>query len=116
MSVEHLQKGLDRCPSEITTHYLFGECRAARASLMVEIKEKQVVNAIVFRFENRQSENIANILCLGGEGQVDWQQAILEVKEVCKPFATKIRAEGRLGWKKKIPEATIVSAIYEWSI
>lgn len=129
-SIDHhwpaFAEGLERaCLStggDITSHYLWSECRNGAAFLLAVWKEDgedgEWVGASVWRFEDWQTGK--KLRCLGGYG-TDLMSWIEDARRVVIALAktgqaTAIIDEGRKGLQRLFPEAKILRQLYEVEI
>lgn len=110
-----LRIGADRCGGDISTHYMWEECRAGRCFLVVVSFEGTVFGASVWRFEPWGNKTVFRCLAWYGRELDKWLADHRAVSErmARAGHADKIVAEGRRGLQAIFPEAKILRYLYE---
>lgn len=91
----------NRC-SEWTLDTVYNECAAGRMILFVDdfIEPK---NALVAKFATWDNERVFVISFMGGEGNVDWNEAFAHMKAFANRFGvSRVAAWLRDGWMRHL--------------
>ncbi len=121
---EGFEKALQRTGGDLTTGDLWAQCRNGTAFLLVAYDEKaenpppEVFNlrgASIWRPETWTSGKKLRCLGLYGSNMTDWIQDMRDMAaRIARDCgATSLVSEGRLGWQKIFPKATVLRALYE---
>ena len=117
---EGLERACQETGGDLTADYLWSECRAARAFLMLVIEDDSIAAASVWRFEKWTSGKKLRCLALYGKvGQMaDWldahRKATIDMAKLGE--ATALVTEGRAGFARIFPEARVLRQLYEVAI
>lgn len=99
---KHLDKAIrhNRC-SSWTLPALYQACATRQAYLVID-DAANPKNALTFRFEQWDGETVCIIMFLGGEGGVNWAQAIEPIRQFCAELGvTRICGHLCDGWLRK---------------
>lgn len=93
-------EAMERTGGDISTGYLWQQCRNGNAFLVVVAREGQIVGASVWRPETWTSGEKFRCLALHGENAGDWfADLIEEMRAMAKRCgAGQVVFEGREGW------------------
>lgn len=110
-----LEKACRKTGGDLTSDYLWSECRAGRAFLAVVTRDQNIIAASVWRFEKWTSGTKLRCLALYGSGLKSWLPEHMEfLNELAKAGGAKtLVSEGREGFKKIFPKARILRTLYE---
>ena len=100
---------------DITSDYLWCECRAGHAYLFVVADGEQIIGASVWRFERWVSGRKYRCLCHYGTSMRDWADDMRDLVERAAKAggATSLVMEGRRGWGRRYPEARMLRYTFE---
>lgn len=101
--------------TDLTSHYLWVECRAGRAFLAIVSRDEKVIGAAVFRFEDWPSGCRLRCVILYGRDLAEWVAQLRTFTEELARVggAVAIVAAGRMGFERVFPEATVTRQSYE---
>lgn len=103
---------------DLTADYLWSECRAGHAFLVIASRRDEMLAASVWRFEKWTSGRKLCCLALYGHDMRAWlvphRDMILEMAKAGQ--ATAIVTTGRKGWERLFPNATVLRQTYEATI
>lgn len=113
-----LENACRKTGGDLTSEYLWSECRSGRAFLVVIARDSEVIGASVWRFERWTSGRKLRCLALYGRDMKSWlpehERLTFEMARV--GGATSVVTEGRTGWKAKYPNARIVRTLLELEV
>lgn len=101
---EGLEKACRRTGGDLTSDYLWSECRAGRAFLLIACDDDRIIAAGVFRFEAWTSGRKLRVLSLYGTRMSEWlQHGLSVVRQMMRVGnADGLVFEGRPGWSRKL--------------
>jgi hypothetical protein len=110
-----LEHACRKTGGDITSDYLWRECRAGEAYLFVVADGEQIIGASVWRFERWTSGRKYRCLCHYGERMADWADDMRTLVESAAKAggATSLVMEGRVGWGRRYPETRLLRNTYE---
>lgn len=116
---EGLEHACRKTGGDITAHYLWTECRAGRAFLVVATAPTklghEIIAASVWRFEQWSSGRKLRCLSLYGRDMKSWladhRKLTLEMAKT--GGATALVTEGRPGWARVFREAKTLRVLLE---
>lgn len=112
--VDGIEEACHRSGDDITAPYLWQECRSSRAMLFIIPGEKGVSAAVVARVETWGAKRVLRVLAACGKGMKQWLPALTEYRKwIDHHRCEKIVFDGRIGWKKALPKARVLRAVYE---
>jgi hypothetical protein len=103
---------------DIGSDYLWGLCRSGGAYLFVVADGEHVIGASVWNFEKWSSGRKFRCLALYGERLAEWADQMQDlVKKAARDGgADSLVADGRLGWKRRYPDARVLRETLEMTI
>lgn len=112
---EGFNRASQRSGGDITVAELWIGCRSGHCFLFTVHSESAIVAATIWRSEAWGRGQRFRCLALYGKDMKAWKDILREhVVTVAKcAGCTGLIADGRLGWKKILPEAVTLKAIYE---
>lgn len=115
MVAEGLENACRETGGDITADYLWSECRAGAAFLVVIERGGDIAGASVWRFEKWSSGKKFRCLVLYGRNMSDWlaEHRRLTLRMARVGGANGIVAGGRKGWERLFPDAKVLKQIYE---
>lgn len=107
-----------RTGGDLTGDYLWSECRAGRAFLVVIALHSEIIGASVWRFEKWTSGRKLRCLALYGRDIKSWLGEHQKFTENMARTgdATAIVTEGRVGWGRLFPKARVLRQLYEMEL
>jgi hypothetical protein len=110
-----MQRSCDRTGGELSSGYLWQECRSGHAFLVLVHDETEIHGAAVVRFEYWPSGTRLRGLGLCGKNMKAWfgELRAFAMEMARRGGAVAIVDSGRPGLKKFVPEAKPLSTLYE---
>lgn len=113
-----LHMGATKNPGSLTVAHLFGMCRSGHALLMIVSDGDEIKAASVWQFANWRGETVFECLVLGGNDLDQWLSLSIEkARDMAKQGkATKIIANARPGWGRKIKGVKPIYTAFEMEL
>jgi hypothetical protein len=101
--------------TNVSSGWLWTQCRAGEAFLVICHKDNEIKGACVVRFENQPSRLVLRGLALCGSNMSEWLATMQEkVRQMAREGGASVFIdEGRPGLAKMIKEARVVRVIFE---
>jgi hypothetical protein len=112
--VSGIERACSKGGGDLTAAYLWQECRASRAFLLIAV-DGEILGACIWRFETWAGKSVMKCLAAWGTRMAEWEPAMREKSETLARLggAVKILADGRTGWARRYPKARVVRVLYE---
>jgi len=110
-----MERACRKTGGDLTSDYLWTECRSGRAFLVVVVRDTDIIAASVWRFEKWTTGRKLRCLALYGRHMRDWLGAHRKMIEQMARVggATALVTEGRAGFQRVFPEARVLRQLYE---
>lgn len=110
-----IENACQKTGGDIDSHYLWTECRSGKATLMIILKDQEIIGASVWRIERWSTGMKCRNLVLYGKNMKEWvdehYEKTLELANL--GHAESLVAEGRPGLARIFPEAKVLRQLYE---
>ena len=115
---EGIEAACKKTGGDLTADYLWSECRAGRAFLVIVIEAGKIVAASVWEFQTWNNERVLCCLSLYGARMKEWLHLHKEFTEKMARTggAVAIHAHAREGWEWFFPEAEVLRKVYRMKL
>lgn len=110
---EGFHRSVMKTGGDIETGDLWVQCRNGSAFLLIA-HDTEIRGASIWRADTWQTGRVLRCLALYGEGMEGWigEMKALATRIAIDCGATALVSEGRAGWQKVFPQATVLRMLY----